>query len=51
MRTDALDRFGTSLEQRLTRAEIKRMMLQAGATDIRFSDKASYWTACGRRAG
>ena len=30
MRTDALDRFGTRLEQRFTRDEIKIMMENAG---------------------
>jgi SAM-dependent methyltransferase len=51
MRTDALDRFGTRLEHRFTRAEIEQMMIAAGLTDIRFSDRAPYWTAVGRRAG
>ena len=50
MRTDALDRFGTRLEQRFTRAEIERMMGEAGLTDIHFSDAVPFWTACGRRA-
>jgi SAM-dependent methyltransferase len=50
MRTDALDRFGTRLEQRFTRAEIAAMMTAAGLTDIRFSDRVPYWCAVGRRA-
>ena len=50
MRTDALDRFGTRLEQRFTRAEIERLMTDAGLIDIRFSDDVPFWTACGRRA-
>ena len=37
MRTDALDRFGTRLEHRLTQSQIKAMMEQAGLIDIRFS--------------
>jgi ubiquinone/menaquinone biosynthesis C-methylase UbiE len=49
MRTDALDRFGTRLEQRFTRAEIERMMEEAGLGDIRFRDGVPYWTACGVR--
>lgn len=49
MRTDALDRFGTRLEQRFTRPEIEAMMRDAGLTDIRFSDREPYWVACGRR--
>lgn len=47
MRTDALDRFGTRLEQRFTRAEVEAMMRSAGLTDIRFSDDVPYWVACG----
>jgi ubiquinone/menaquinone biosynthesis C-methylase UbiE len=50
MRTDALDRFGTRLEQRFTRAEIEVMMNNAGLTDIRFSDEIPYWVACGVKA-
>ena len=50
MRTDALDRFGTRLEQRFTRTEIEAMMLDAGLRDIRFSECEPFWVACGRRA-
>jgi ubiquinone/menaquinone biosynthesis C-methylase UbiE len=49
MRTDALDRFGTRLEQRFTRAQITDMMTGAGLTDIRFSDAAPFWCAVGTR--
>lgn len=47
LRTDALDRFGTRLEQRFTRAQIADMMRHAGLEDIRFSDQAPYWCAVG----
>ena len=47
MRTDSRDRFGTPLEQRFTRLQIKTMMESAGLTDIRFSDHAPYWCAVG----
>jgi SAM-dependent methyltransferase len=47
MRTDARDRFGTPLEQRFTRAQIEKMMLDAGLTDIRFSESTPYWCAVG----
>jgi SAM-dependent methyltransferase len=47
MRTDALDRFGTRLEQRFTRREIEAMMYRCGLSAIRFSDAAPYWVACG----
>ena len=49
MRTDALDRFGTRLEKRFTRAEIVELMEDCGLTDIRFSDAPPYWVACGRK--
>ena len=47
MRTDALDRFGTQLEQRFTRNEIKNMMEKAGLENIKFSDSKPYWVAVG----
>ena len=50
MRTDALDRFGTRLEQRFTRREIETMLRDAGLTDIRFSETAPYWCAVGVKA-
>ena len=49
MRTDALDRFGTRLEQRFTRAEIEAMMRAAGLERIAFSDQAPFWCALGYR--
>jgi SAM-dependent methyltransferase len=49
MRTDALDRFGTRLEQRFTRTEIFAMMMNAGLENIEFSDKNPYWVAWGRK--
>jgi ubiquinone/menaquinone biosynthesis C-methylase UbiE len=49
MRTDALDRFGTRLEQRFTRAQITSMMTAAGLTDVRFSEGAPFWCAVGFR--
>ena len=50
MRTDSRDRFGTPLEQRFTREQIKTMMLQAGLIDIQFSDAVPYWCAVGVKA-
>jgi SAM-dependent methyltransferase len=50
MRTDALDRFGTRLEQRFTRGQIEQMMTDVGLIDIRFSDREPYWVACGIKA-
>jgi len=49
MRTDALDRFGTRLEQRFTRAEIAEMMRAAGLEDIKFSENGPFWCASGLR--
>lgn len=49
MRTDALDRFGTALEQRFTAAEIRRMMEAAGLERIAFRDAMPYWCAVGYR--
>jgi SAM-dependent methyltransferase len=51
MRTDALDRFGTRLEQRFTRLEIERMMQTAGLREIEFSEQAPFWCAVGLRGG
>ena len=50
MRNDALDRFGTRLEQRFTRAEITALMASAGLDHIVFSDRVPFWCAVGRRA-
>lgn len=50
MRTDALDRFGTRLEQRFTRKQIFDMMAAAGLEGIRFSEGIPYWVAVGTRA-
>lgn len=50
LRNDALDRFGTPLEQRFTKAEVERMMQDAGLSGIIFSSAAPYWHALGRRA-
>jgi SAM-dependent methyltransferase len=50
MRTDALDRFGTRLEQRFTAAEIEQMMREAGLTHISFGRHEPFWCAVGYRA-
>jgi SAM-dependent methyltransferase len=50
LRTDALDRFGTRLEQRFTKAEIESMMRANGLTDVVFSPHAPFWCAVGRKA-
>jgi SAM-dependent methyltransferase len=47
MRTDALDRFGTALEQRFTRPQIQEMMGAAELEQIHFSDSMPFWCAVG----
>lgn len=46
MRNDAFDRFGTSLEQRFTKAQITEMVGGAGfdLSTLQFSDAEPYWT-------
>jgi len=48
MRTDALDRFGTRLEKRFTKAEIGEMMENCGLENIVFND-TQFWTAVGTK--
>lgn len=50
MRTDALDRFGTRLEQRFTQAEIKKMLESSGFEKVKFSESMPYWTAVAYKA-
>ncbi len=47
MRTDALDRFGTRLEQRFTAAQVQQMMTRAGLRDVRVADTVPFYTAVG----
>jgi SAM-dependent methyltransferase len=49
VRNDALDRFGTTLEQRFSRTEIRTMMQVAGLDDIVIADTLPYWHAIGKR--
>jgi ubiquinone/menaquinone biosynthesis C-methylase UbiE len=49
MRTDAYDRFCTSLEKRFTRAEIEQMLREAGFDRIVFSDQVPFWCAVARK--
>jgi SAM-dependent methyltransferase len=51
MRTDALDRFGTRLEQRFTRREIIDMMERAGLDRVVVGADAPFWCAVGYRRG
>lgn len=47
MRTDALDRFGTRLEQRFSRAQISSMLEDSGLEGVLFSEIEPYWCAVG----
>ena len=49
MRNDALDRFGTRLEQRFTRDEMAAMMTSAGLERVSFHEGMPYWCAVGYR--
>ena len=49
MRTDALDRFGTRLEQRFSREQIRVMMEKSGLERIHFSNSEPFWCAVGYR--
>jgi SAM-dependent methyltransferase len=50
MRTDALDRFGTRLEHRFSRSELRAMMERCDLVDIRFREEMPHWVACGIKA-
>lgn len=49
MRTDALDRLGTRLEKRFTKAEIQYLLEQSGFSDIEFSSGPPFWCAISRK--
>ena len=45
MRNDALDRFGTRLEHRFTKKEIRVLLEKSGFEKISFSSKEPFWCA------
>jgi SAM-dependent methyltransferase len=49
MRNDALDRFGTRLEQRFSRAEVVAIMRDADLDSILVSEREPFWVAVGYR--
>jgi hypothetical protein len=49
IRNDALNRFGTSLEQRFSRKQIMEMMANSGLGEIIIADTLPYWHAVGKR--
>lgn len=42
-KNDALDRFGTRLEQRFSQSQIEEMLINAGCRDVQFSSKTPFW--------
>lgn len=50
MQTDALDRFGTRLEQRFNKEEICQMLQEAGFKNITFSEKLPFWVCISYKA-
>lgn len=49
MRNDSLDRFGTSLQKRYTRAEVRGLLEGAGLRDVVVSPSPPFWHAVARR--
>ncbi|MCS6832748.1 MAG: class I SAM-dependent methyltransferase [Flammeovirgaceae bacterium] len=49
VRNDALDRFGTPLEQRFSKKEVISMMESAGLSNIKVSEKMPCWHAVGQK--
>ena len=49
LRNDARDRFGTKLEKRFTKNEIKEMLDSAGLDLVRFSEQTPYWVCLSRK--
>lgn len=49
MRNDSLDRFGTGLEKRFRREEVRRLLEDAGLADVVISPRPPYWHALGRK--
>ena len=50
MRTDAYDRFCTQMEKRFSKAQIERMLSDAGFASVTFSDSPPYWCAVGLKS-
>lgn len=49
VRNDALDRFGTRLEKRFSKKQVREMMQDAGLTEIVISDGIPYYHAVGKK--
>ena len=49
IKNDALDRFGTPLEQRFSKKELVQILESCGIEDVAVSDGLPYWHAVGRK--
>ncbi len=49
MRNDSLDRFGTRLEKRYSRDEVRDLLEGAGLENVQFADGPPWWVAVGWR--
>ena len=49
MRNDALDRFGTRLEKRYSKEQVRLLLEGAGLENVTFSDGPPWWVAVGWR--
>lgn len=49
IRNDALDKFGTKLEQRFSKAQVIQMMENCGLVDVRVSPKSPFYHAIGKK--
>jgi len=49
LRNDALDRFGTTLEQRFSKEQVINMMQSSGLADIVVGNKAPFYRAVGKK--
>ncbi len=49
MRTDSLDRFGTKIERRFSKREIKELLITHGFKNILFGKNMPYWVAFCRK--
>lgn len=49
IKNDALDRFGTPLEQRFTKIQIQKMMQNTGLSIIQFSNNMPCWHVVGQK--
>lgn len=50
IRVDALDRFGTPLEKRFSKFQLKQMLREAGFEKVKFSDFEPYWHLTAQKA-